>query len=89
MGFCPQTSGDQAEVWHYPGLLLGLISYFVCVMFPVADGVSSGLIKDHSCDLLTSLALLLLDLSELSGCLRELLTLACSGCWLCMSFWNT
>lgn len=47
-------------------------------MFPMADRVSSGLIKDHNCDLVTRLALLLLELSEPSGCLRVPLTLVCS-----------
>lgn len=54
--FVPKPLGIRLRSGITPGLLLGLISYFVCVMFPVADGVSSGLIKDHSCDLLTSLA---------------------------------
>lgn len=52
----------------------------------MADGVYSGLIKDHNCDLVTRLALLLLELSEPSGCLREL-TLLCSGYSLRISFW--
>lgn len=87
--FVPKPLGFRLGSGITPGLLLGLISYFICVMFPVADGVSSGLIKDHNCDLVTSLALLLLELSELSGCLRELLTLACSCCWLRMSVWTS
>lgn len=57
-------------------------------MFLMADGESSGLIKDHNCDLVTRLALLSLELSEPSGCLRELLTLAFSGYSLCVSFWD-
>lgn len=50
---------------------------------PWQMGVSSGLIKDHNCDLLTELVLLLLELPELPACLIELLPLLCSGYWLC------
>lgn len=46
-------------------------------------GVSSGLIKDHNCDLLTELVLLLLELPELPACLMKFLLLLCSGYWLC------
>lgn len=78
-----QSSCCWAGVWHYPWP-----ASVLNVMFPLADGVSSGLIKDHNCDLVTRLVLLSLELSEPSGCLRELLILACSGYSLCVSFWD-
>lgn len=57
-------------------------------MFAMTDGVSSGLIKDHNCDLVTRLALLFLQLSEPPGCLRELLTHVYSGYSLLISLWD-